>query len=383
MILDYITFVDKIQCCGCSGCVQACPQKCISMSIDSEGFWYPQVNKEKCIQCNSCDKVCPVLNSDNLEKGNFVAYAAQNINEEERLSSSSGGIFELLSRFVLSKGGVVFGAAFDDEWMLRHISIEKLEDLECLKGSKYLQSKIENTYIEARTFLKEGKQVLFSGTGCQIAGLRKFLHYDYDNLLTVDILCHGVPSPMIWQEYLKELENKHRKKVKQVYFRNKAEGWKKCQVRVVFDDGSQFISKFYDNPYMRLFLSNISLRPSCYDCKFKSVERVSDFTIGDAWGVNNLLPEMDDDKGTSIVLVHSQKGRMILGEIEGDLLACEVEIDDLLPPSADSRRSVAVHPNRKVFFKTVNKIGVEKSLRYLKKPLSIRIFNLILRKLRG
>lgn len=193
-----------------------------------------------------------------------------------------------------NEGGVVFGAAFDDDFLVHHIAIESIEDLKLLQGSKYLQSKIQNKYKEAQDFLNKGRKVLFSGTACQIAGLKSFLRKEYDNLFAIDVLCHGVPSQKAWQKYLEDKEKKYDSSLNKIEFRNKATGWKEYSVKIAFSNSKTYTEIFPVDDYMKLFLCNICLRPSCYDCKFKSLNRPSDITLGDCWGVESYMPDMDD-----------------------------------------------------------------------------------------
>ena len=242
-----IEIIDKKNCCGCSACAQICPRKCILMQEDDEGFLYPKVDKKSCIDCHLCERVCPVLNQSKPKKP-LKVYASINKDENIRLCSSSGGIFTALAEKVIAEGGVVFGARFDDKWEVVHDYVETKEDLSKFRGSKYVQSRIENCYKEAEVFLKAGRIVLFSGTPCQIAGLILFLKKSYNNLLTVDFVCHGVPSPGVWRRYLKEeiARQCDRKntvlprpisekdtRVTGISFRDKALGWKKFSFALV------------------------------------------------------------------------------------------------------------------------------------------------------
>ena len=344
-----IQITNKNHCCGCSACAQICPKQCIAMMPDSEGFCYPKINETICVKCGLCEKVCPMLKSQNMQ-GQVHAWAAYCKEDKIRLASSSGGIFSLLAEEILEEGGVVFGAAFDGQMMVHHVAVESVRDLERLRGSKYLQSRIENSYADVKAYLAADRKVLFSGTACQIAGLLHFLGRPYEKLWTVDVLCHGVPTPTLWKNYLSEQNRAFKMPVRQISFRDKSQGWKKYQMAWKVEGGEIYRQPPSRNPYMRLFLSNICLRPSCYDCHFKGFPRVSDLTLGDCWGVEQHSPEMDDDKGTSVVIVNTEKGNTLREKIAGRCVWKEEKLDVLLPPTADSRKSVQPHPNRRRFF---------------------------------
>lgn len=354
----------KKNCCGCNACVQICPKNCITMIEDREGFLYPQVNRSICISCGLCEKACPILNE---KEGQFlVSYAAYAINDELRKKSSSGAIFSLCAEEVLKQHGVVFGAAFDENFEVHHIGVDNKEDLRKLQGSKYAQSRIKETYKEVQTYLKSGRIVLYSGVSCQIAGLKNFLGKEYDNLYTIDVLCHGVPSPKVWRAYWKELE-KDFGKGDSVTFRDKTTGWKSYSVRYNFDN-KEYKELASKNTYMRLFLSDICLRPSCHDCKYKSLERPADLTLGDSWGIENYKPHMDDDKGTSVVLVHTDKGHKFFDNIKDKMIYEKAEIDKILPPTSDSRKSVTMHEKREQFFKMLEQGKSIENMANLIKP---------------
>ena len=252
-------------------------------------------------------------------------------------------------------GGVVFGAAFDADFSVKHTSVETIEELENLRGSKYLQSRTENTYEEVKKFLNNSRIVLYSGTACQIAGLKGYLKKEYKNLFTIDVLCHGVPSPKFWKKYLEEQEKEYDSTLKKVFFRDKEYGWKKYDVSLEFCNGTTYQRKHWLDSYMQMFLANICLRPSCHACKFKGLGRPSDITLGDCWGIEKTMPEMDDDRGTSIILIHSLKGQELLNKVNENLIIKEGKVDLLLPSTADSRKSVTKHRNRKKFFKELNR----------------------------
>lgn len=348
----------KEQCCGCGACAQVCPKNCIVMKPDREGFPYPETAGEGCTACGLCEKVCPV--PEKMPRGNFVPGCCVGYAEDEeiRACSSSGGVFSLLAGAVLGPGGVLYGAASDEEQGVRHIRVDSASDLCLLRGSKYLQSRTGDTFSQARADLEAGRTVLYSGTACQIAGLKRFLVRDYEKLYTVDVLCHGVPSPAVWKKYLEWQVKRHGAgRVQRVFFRNKDRGWKQYAVELVFDNGRTYTKVHREDPFMQMFLGNICLRPSCHACRFKGLDRPSDLTIGDAWGVDSVEPGMDDDKGTSVILIHSAGGEKLLAEAAQGIRLRRTEVERILPPSADSRKSVAPHPGRKKFFRALNLLG--------------------------
>lgn len=342
-------------CCGCGACFQTCPKKCIDMKSDSEGFSYPEIKKDLCINCGLCEKVCPVINYKSNGESVLNTYIGYTSDEKIRSGSSSGGLFSILAEQILNENGIVFGAAFDDDFLVHHIGIEKIADLCLIQGSKYLQSRTENTYLQAKEALEQGRKVLYSGTACQIAGLKSFLKKEYENLLTVDVLCHGVPSPSVWKNYLEYREKEYQSKVKNVSFRKKFSGWKQYSVEIIFESGKIYTRKFYEDNFMQAFLRDICLRPSCHDCRFKALERPSDITLGDCWGVENYMPDMDDNKGTSVILIHSEKGGKLFDSASDSLNFKTAEKDKALPPTADSRKSVSPHKNRSRFFERFSK----------------------------
>lgn len=384
-----IEISDKHNCCGCEACVQACPRHCISFEEDNEGFLYPQVDKINCIDCGLCEKVCPILTKNNIRKPIGV-YAAINPNLEERLNSSSGGIFSLLARTVILKGGIVFGAAFDEEWNVHHIAIEREEELHFLQGSKYVQSRIEKTYQEVKQNLNEGRLVLFSGTSCQVAGLRLYLRKGYKNLLTVDVVCHGVPSPKVWNSYLKSIGRlksnvneeslnmltlNEKPYIESISFRDKHNGWKKFGLAVQYSsDQGEFNDKalspikekyilresLHKNLYLQGFLKNIYLRPSCHRCKVRNGKSGSDIALGDFWGIQNILPEIDDDKGVSLVITYSEKGDNIIKTLGAILY--NTEYKDALACNPCLESSVGETKYRGFFWSTYSDDEIIKSI---------------------
>lgn len=291
------------------------------MVLEEDGFRYPHIDIEKCIDCGLCKKVCPVLNLKKEEEGLPETYACFNKNEEIRMESSSGGVFSLVAEMIINDNGIVFGAKFNDDLEVQHVKIDNLEDLKFLRGSKYLQSDIKDTFKEAKEFLNQGKKVFYTGTPCQIEGLKSFLRKEYDNLYTGDLICHGVPSKNIFDEYV----NKFNEPIKKIYFRNKEnKGWNKYQVLIETEDNKIF-SDHETDEFMNNFLSDKYLRESCYDCNFKKKHRISDITFADFWGINSVAPEMNDEKGTSLIFIHSKKGKEIFEKIKENIIYKKVD----------------------------------------------------------
>ena len=280
-----IDIQEKNKCCGCHACYNKCPKNAIEMIEDEKGFKYPKINNEKCINCGLCDKVCPIINNPKIQN-EPKAYACINKDEKIRMQSTSGGIFTLLATVIINKGGVVFGASFNNDFKVIHTYTETIEELEKFRGSKYLQSDINNSYKKAKDFLDNDRFVLFTGTPCQIEGFKSFLGKEYEKLYLQDIICHGVPSPKVWDEYKKYRENKAGAKLKGMSFRSKyGTTWGKYHVNMKFENDKNYDMFHNDDVYMKAFLNHLSLRESCTDCKFKKKNRLSDITLADFWGI--------------------------------------------------------------------------------------------------
>lgn len=350
-----INIGDKLNCTGCSACLNICPKQCIFMNIDDEGFWYPVIDEERCMECNLCEKVCPLLNKMEYNN-NPTAYACINNDLGIRQESSSGGIFTLVAEQIIARGGVVFGARFDDDFNVVHAYVETREELRVLRGSKYLQSRIGETYKEVKKFLGQGKKVLFSGTPCQVAGVKSFLGSTYENLFTIDIICHGVPSPKVWQKYIEYREEVAGSKSRKIAFRRKNEGWKIYSLSFTFQNGKEYIQPYNRDLYMRVFLEDICLRPSCYNCQFKTLNRESDITLADFWGIQKICLEMDDDKGASLIFVNSEMGQEMFKNIMETITFKEVNINEAVFYNSAAIKSAKYNPKRKDFFRNLDKL---------------------------
>lgn len=325
-----INITEKSKCCGCSACANVCQKKCITMISDEKGFLYPYVNKSECVDCGLCNKICPILNpKSNVEEKS--AYAAYNRDDETRKVSSSGGIFGCIANEILNKGGVVFGAAYADNFKsIKHIGVESKEDLPKLYGSKYLQSVIGDSYQSAEAYLKTDRKVLFVGTSCQIAGLKAYLRKDYENLLTVDVICHGTPSPRVWKDYADEKEDEFQSKIVAADFRNKRFGWDKSVLLLLFANGAEYCAFGSKDEYIRGFLMNLYLRESCYKCACKGNNVLSDISLGDFWGIESVLPNFNDNKGVSAIILNTANGKNFFNNIRSEMVTETVTYDDVL-----------------------------------------------------
>ncbi len=303
-----IDIVDKVECSACGACEQSCPKGCITFVEDGEGFLYPSVERDLCIECSLCERVCPIINRESTRVA-LKHYAAVSCSDDIRSRSSSGGIFTLLAQSVIAQGGVVFGARFDERWEVVHDFTESEEGLEPFRVAKYMQSRIGDSFKRVKQFLRSGRKVLFVGTPCQAAGLRRYLGGEHEGLLIVDFVCHGVASPKVWRGYLGELLTGDLDSISHISFRDKESGGEGYNFKI-WDDSSKVIYRepYGDNLYMRAMLRDLTLRPSCYRCSSKLGRSTSDITIGDFWGVEALPLGFDDGGGVSLVMLNTDKG---------------------------------------------------------------------------
>ena len=355
--MEYLDLIPKSDCTGCASCANGCPVKCITMEPDEKGFLYPNVDRSVCLQCGNCKTACPVLNKDRFQTPvESVFYGCKNSDDSIRIASSSGGFFYELARCVIVKGGIVFGARFSDDFKkVYHSEAQTMDEVRPMMVSKYVQSEIGQSYVKVRDYLKIGKTVLFTGTPCQIAGLRSFIG-DNDNLILAEIICHGVPSPKVWNIYLSSIENEYGGTVAFVTFRDKSRSWRQSDFKVEFDNGQTFIQPNKDNPYMKSFLRNLSLRDSCTDCKFKRFASGADITMGDFWGSTELGSCYSDDIGISVIALHSDRGRDAFNTLQGRLTGV-VRLSEYsaFVFNESYKTSPAKHPLSDSFFERIDK----------------------------
>ena len=384
---NHILIESKQNCCGCEVCANACPNDCIQFVTDSEGFHYPIVDESRCINCGACISVCQLANINRVEKilFNREFYAAYNNNKEKRMRESSGGVFSVLAEEILKSEGTVYGVAMDDDcYGCSFRRVDKTELLEELYGSKYIQARTNHIYRRVKEDLAGGKKVLFSGTPCQINGLKCFLGKEYSNLYTIDCICHGVPSPKIWKEYIQYIEKKRGKKALHVNFRSKVRGWNSFSILVYSGNKKMYDATFRVDPYMRLMLEDIDLRPSCYYCASKDDRRLSDLTLGDFWGCEKYYPEMNEnDCGTSAVVINTDKGKGLLNCVEDRLRICKIEYSQMIAKNHCYYESVSIPAVRGPFFSDMNTYsfaGLQRKYVHISKKRRIKE---LLRRIKG
>lgn len=348
-------------CTGCTACQSSCPVEAIEMVKNAKGFLYPEINQKICIDCARCKNVCPILNQKN-KKSLGKTYAGYTKDSLAHKKSSSGGIFAELAKWVLEQNGCVYGAAFDHSMTLRHIRATSLNDLDSILGSKYVQSDLGHVFADVRADLKDDQLVLFCGTSCQVAGLKSYLGHEYSNLLTADLICHGVPSPEMFQIYLSQVVSD---KVTDYQFRNKDRGLKKQETLIVGETGELLRQPTQENKYYQGFLKNLYIRPSCHSCTFKGLNRVSDFTLGDYWAVREYDPDLANDYGTSCIIVHSPKGEEILSRLQERLKIKPANLKNVTVWNDCYERSVGMNPEEPAFYELIRTVSFEEAVTQL------------------
>lgn len=351
--IKHINITSKEDCCGCTSCANICPKGAITMKEDNEGFLYPVIDEKKCINCGLCQKVCPILNKKKNEKNNQKGYIFQYKDKGIRKESTSGGFFTAIAEFVIENNGVVYGVSLDEQFIAKHERVTKKENLWKFRNSKYVQSDPNITFDLVKRDLDKEKLVLYSGTACQIEGLKKYLKKDFDNLVTVDVICRSVPSPLLWKKYVEE-KNKE-KNIDKVYFREKKYGYKYSNLCMHSKNNAIVYKNGIDtDPYLRAFFSNIASRPSCYNCKFKEQFHKADFTIWDCFDVNNYDKSFDDDLGTTRVLINTDKGLNIFNDLATKHRTKEIETDKLVNNFHQMFNPIKYNSSRNDFFEDLN-----------------------------
>lgn len=376
-IMINITNKNKTDCCGCTSCASVCPKSCIKMVEDSEGFKYPSVNMDLCINCGLCEKVCPII-TKSKEADIVKAYIARNKNADILKNSSSGGLVTPMYKRILLENGIVYGCAYDNEFNVVHTYAESIEDLEKFRGSKYVQSDLSDTYKKIKQQLDGGRKVMFTGTPCQCAGLTKFLRKPYENLFTVDFVCHGVPSPLVWKKYKEIMTKKYKAKITYANFREKTYGYHSANLAMRYANGKKSAENTNTDYLMKSFFDGICSRPSCYDCSFKTVSRASDITVFDCWNISRYVKDMaDDDKGYTAVIIQNEKGNKMFDKIRDDITYYETDIDLLIKYDGFMAvKSADKHPKRKDYFDMLeNGASLDKAVQtYIPIKFSRKVF---------
>lgn len=365
-----IEITDKKRCTGCSACANICPKNAIEMIADESGFLYPVVNHDLCVECGMCTKTCPLLDERFEFSSPLLLFAAWNKNQSVRIKSTSGGIFSELAYRIVNEGGCVVGAVYNEDNQIEHCIVYDEAGIERVRQSKYAQSEIGTVYSQIKEELKE-KKVLFCGTPCQVAGLKKFLKSKSDNLITVDFICRGVNSPKALQAWIKEIELEHRSTVQSIWFKYKEDGWHKSPkcTKVTFANGLEAVYKGKDNSFMCGYLGpNLYIRPCCGNCAFKGEKRVSDITLGDFWGIDEKL---DDDQGTSLVMINSEQGQVLFEGVKDKLFWESKNVEDIVAGNVCFNQSVSINKRSESFLRELDSKGFSETVKkYSKKSLT-------------
>lgn len=358
------------QCTGCTACKNICPKNAIKMLNDREGFWYPSVDDNMCIKCGLCKTVCPIINKSEREcYHNPEVYAAWNKNDDIRIKSTSGGVFFALAQNILKMDGVVVGAQYNSEFAIQHVVVDKIDDLAMLRQSKYAQSDLGDVFQIIKEYLEQKRLVLFCGTPCQSAGLQNFLQKQYSNFYSCDFICRGVISPKVYKKFLDDIGKEHNgSKLKSVQFKNKDFGWNKFSTKLVYEDGSLYQKKRSDDYYMKGYLQyNLYLRPSCHECFYKQLPRISDISLGDFWGIGKYNAVLDNDKGTSVVLINSKKGKQLLEWMKDELVIERRTLEEVLAGNSCLLNSAPVGEFRTYFFENMKKKSFQKLIKKIER----------------
>ena len=356
----YFETLFKYECCACTACEHSCRVHAISLKPDEEGFLYPLIDKDKCINCGICRRVCPVEHPEYNNGQIPEVYAAKAKNIKQRKKSSSGGMFYVVATWIIHQGGIVYGATMDAQHQVKHIGVNNMDGLEMLRGSKYVQSDLRNIFVDIKDRLEEGRWCYFVGTGCQVAGLKAFLRKDYETLLTSDLVCHGVPSQWLFDQHIQYLETKYKGKVLEYQFRNN-ESWGGSEIfKLLTCNGKRKMYRFPSyslSPYLYSFMNTMTCRRSCYDCKFACIPRQGDITLGDYWGIKESFPEMDTSAGVSLVLVNNVKGKQVIERIRCDCDLFESSLNEAVKYNGNLMRASEKHELRDILYSEIHEKG--------------------------
>lgn len=376
--MECLNIIPSSDCCGCGSCVAACPRSCIDIKFNEEGFLLPYIDSGNCINCQLCKKVCPVFNAPDASISHkpLISVAAVNSSADIISKSSSGGVFSAIAQHIIERGGVIYGVEFYYNVKARHTRIEDVSDLSKVRGSKYIPSdNVCDAYKSVKADLLKGLTVLFSGTPCHIAGLKNFLQKDYDQLLCVEVVCHGLPSILAYEEYLRSLELRECSKIQSINFRDKSEGWQHNKVTITFENGRVISGTGKSNPFMRGYIANLYIRESCTDCRFKSLKSGADLTLGDMWGLESVIPDYPAGNGVSMLFANTSKGLDLLKACSDYLSDIkEFKFEDILPHNSCVEKSVVSHTKSSLFYQQLGKKSFEHQINELLKPsVSIRL----------
>lgn len=358
--------LNKVDCCGCSACFSACPTKAIEMRPDDEGFYYPTVIKELCINCQLCEKVCPMnVDVDTAPEQERKGYIVRSKNETVLMDSSSGGSFTPIARWIIQHGGIICAATYDKNKVVVHRLSEDIDSLPSFRGSKYVQSNMGSCFQQIKAELQTGRLIAFFGTTCQVYGLKQYLNKEYDNLFCVDLVCHGTPSPKLWEKYVKYHENKEKAPISNINFRSKKYGYHVGSLTLEFENGKRYCASARTDYMLRAFFSEIASRPSCYQCHFKTVNRCSDLTVYDAWHAAELNNKIkDDDKGFTHVIVHTASGHAMLREILDSIDVYEEDYKKAIELDGPMvEKSAVVHEKRNQFYAELDNYTLPRLIR--------------------
>lgn len=357
--MNNISKVSAKECCGCTACYSICPLQCIVMKRREDGFLYPIIDSNICVNCGKCLTTCPIVSPSSGEEISN-AYIARTKDANVLKNSTSGGMSNPLGEYVIRQNGIVYGVCYDKDFRVTYSSACKNAELSKFQGSKYVQSDMGDTYKEIRKNLENDRMVLFCGLPCQVSGLKRYLGKDYKKLITVGLVCHGTPSPLVFQKYLEYLSQKYHSSVKKVVFRKKIYGYHSSAMCVEFTNGSRYIASGRVDYMLLAFFEGLSSRESCYQCQFKGRKRTSDLTLYDGWHYNKLTGKKDDDKGYTIILVHTEKGKETIDKIGDNLFIEQVDIDSaIIADGSMIEHQPERHEKRDTFLSLVHTYGID------------------------